>query len=144
MNRPHILKIKDAFAGLQDFYILSVSALFLLFRPPLRLRETLKELDYAFAGSFFIVFFVSLFIGMALPLQISAELSVLGFSIYKPKIVGISIIRESGPYYWGQILEVLDFENVVAKSIKPFVFGYLITCISCYTGIATNGGAEGL
>lgn len=226
MARPYAQNIKRRVAGLQDFYILSGSAVFYLFLPPLRIRETLKTFDYAGAGSFFIVFFVSLFIGMAMTLQISAELSVLGFSLYTPKIVGISIIREIGPvavalsfagrvgsgmaselgsmvlghqvdvlrvhginvvqklvtprvvsglvmlpaltiigdlvallggyyitvfvargsgaFYWGQILEVLTIENVAAGSIKPFVFGYLITCISCYMGLATRGGAEGL
>jgi phospholipid/cholesterol/gamma-HCH transport system permease protein len=54
-------------------------------------------MDYAGAGSFFIVILVSLFVGMALSLQLAAELSVLGLKMYTGKVVGISIIREIGP-----------------------------------------------
>ena len=38
----------------------------------------------------------------------------------------------------------MDLETIVAGFIKPFIFGYLITCISCYAGLSTKGGASGL
>ena len=38
----------------------------------------------------------------------------------------------------------MDFENIFSGIIKPFIFGYLIACISCYTGLSTKGGAQGL
>jgi phospholipid/cholesterol/gamma-HCH transport system permease protein len=183
-------------------------------------------MDYAGAGSFLIIFLVSLFIGMALSLQLSAELSRLGLKMYTGKVVGISIIREVGPVtaalvfsgrvgagmaselgsmilghqvdslrvfgvdpikklvtprilsavimlpaltlmgdavslfgayyiavfvshqsgyvYWSSIRDVLDFQNVFSGSVKPFMFGYLIACISCYMGFTTKGGAVGL
>lgn len=183
-------------------------------------------MDYAGAGSFLIIFLVSLFIGMALSLQLSAELSVLGLKMYTGRIVGFAVIREIGPvtaalvfagrvgagmaselgsmilghqvdtlrvfgldpikklvtprilsslvmlptltiigdavslfgsyyiaafishqsstFYWSSIQEVLIFDNVFAGSIKPFIFGYLIACISCYMGLSTKGGAIGL
>jgi phospholipid/cholesterol/gamma-HCH transport system permease protein len=28
--------------------------------------------------------------------------------------------------------------------VKPFLFGYLIACISCAVGLSTSGGARGL
>jgi phospholipid/cholesterol/gamma-HCH transport system permease protein len=177
-------------------------------------------------GSFFIVFLVSLFIGMALSLQISAELSELGLKMYTGKIVGVAIIREIGPvaialvfagrvgsgmaselgsmvlghqvdilrvhgvnpikklvtprvvsavlmlpaltvigdavsliggyyisvfvshqsgvFYWSQIKEIMDVDNIVSGVTKPFIFGYMISCISCYMGLSTKGGARGL
>src|SRR4030042_4431344 len=54
-------------------------------------------MDYAGAGSSVIIILVSLFIGMALSLQLSAELSILGLKMYTGKVVGISVIREIGP-----------------------------------------------
>jgi phospholipid/cholesterol/gamma-HCH transport system permease protein len=39
---------------------------------------------------------------------------------------------------------VLSFENVFSGAVKPFIFGYLIACISCYMGLSTKGGAIGL
>jgi phospholipid/cholesterol/gamma-HCH transport system permease protein len=220
------VRLKNTVAELQDFYILSLSTLLDIFRPPFRLRETIVQMDYAGAGSLFMVFWVSLFIGMALTLQTSAELARFGLNIYAPKIIGISIVREIGPvaialvfagrvgsgmaseigsmvlghqvdilrvyginvinklvtprvlsglimlpvltvigdlisllggyyitvfvghqsgsFYWRQIKAILNLETMVAGTLKPFVFGYLITCISCYAGLSTKGGAKGL
>ncbi|MCK5426710.1 MAG: ABC transporter permease, partial [Thermodesulfovibrionia bacterium] len=82
---------------LQDFYILSVKAPLGVFRRPFYLRDTIEQMDYIGAGSMFIISLVSLFIGMALSLQISAELSEMGLKMYTGKIVGLSIIKEVGP-----------------------------------------------
>ena len=41
-------------------------------------------------------------------------------------------------------MNVFQVENVVAGGIKPFIFGYVIACISCYIGLSTRGGAIGL
>ncbi|HDH53006.1 MAG TPA: ABC transporter permease [Nitrospirae bacterium] len=220
------MNIKESIAKLQDFYILSIKAPLGIFRRPFYFRETIEQMDYMGAGSLFIVFLVSLFIGMALSLQISAELADLGLKMYTGKIVGVAIIREIGPvavalvfagrvgsgmaselgsmmlghqvdilrvhgvnpikklvtprvvsavimlpmltvigdavsllggyyisvivshqsgsFYWNQIKEIMDFDNIFSGITKPFIFGYLISTISCYTGLATRGGARGL
>lgn len=220
------MNIKHNITRLQDFYLLSVRALTGVFRRPSYLRETIEQMDYMGTGSFFIVFLVSLFIGMALSLQISAELSQLGLKMYTGKIVGVAIIREIGPvaialvfagrvgsgmaselgsmvlghqvdilrvhgvnpvkklvtprvvsavlmlpaltvmgdavsliggyyisvfvshqsgfFYWSQIKEIMDINNIVSGVTKPFIFGYMISCISCYMGLSTKGGARGL
>jgi phospholipid/cholesterol/gamma-HCH transport system permease protein len=220
------MNLKQFLAEVQNFYMLSLSSLLGAFRKPFYMRDTIEQMDYAGSGSFFIVFLVSLFIGMALSLQISTELSSLGLKMYTGKIVGISMIREigpvaialsyagrvgsgmaselgsmvlghqvdmlrvigtdpikklvtprvvsstimlplltvigdgvsllggyyisvfvshqSGPFYWSQIRAEMNFENIFSGMIKPFIFGYLIACISCYTGLATRGGARGL
>ena len=211
---------------LQDFYILSVKAPLGVFRRPFYLRDTIEQMDYIGAGSMFIISLVSLFIGMALSLQISAELSEMGLKMYTGKIVGLSIIKEIGPvaialsfagrvgsgmaselgsmtlghqvdilrvhgvsplkklvtprvisaivmlpvltvigdaislfggyyisvfvshqsgyFYWSQIKEIMNFENIFTGLSKPFVFGYLISCVSCYMGLSTRGGSAGL
>ena len=219
-------KIRELISDLQDFYLLSLNGLLGMVRQPFYYRDTVEQMDYAGSGSLFIILLISLFIGMALSLQLSAELSRVGLKIYTGKVVGISIIREIGPvltavvfagrvgsgmaselgsmvlghqvdtlrvfgvdpmkklvvprilsavvmlpvltiigdavslfgayyiavfvshqsgaFYWSSIRDVLVYENVLAGSIKPFIFGYLIACISCYMGLSAKGGAIGL
>ncbi len=220
------MNIKEIISRLQDFYILSIMSPMGVFRRPFYIRDTIEQMDYIGTGSFFIVFLVSLFIGMALSLQISAELSDLGLKMYTGRIVGVSIIREIGPvaialsfagrvgsgmaselgsmtlghqvdifrvhgvnpikklvtprvisaivmlpvltvigdatsllggyyiavfvshqsgsFYWSQIKGIMNSENIISGVAKPFIFGYLIACISCYMGLSTRGGASGL
>ncbi len=220
------MNIRENIARLQDFYSLSFRAPLGIFRRPVYFREIIEQMDYIGTGSLFIVLLVSLFIGMALSLQISAELSELGLKMYTGKIVGTAIIREIGPvaialvfagrvgsgmaselgtmmlghqvdilrvhgvnpikklitprvvgaivmlpvltvlgdavsllggyyisvfvshqsgsFYWSQIKEIMDFNNLVAGVTKPFIFGYAVACISCYMGLSTRGGARGL
>ncbi len=220
------MNLKGLISDLQDFYLLSIQGLLGILKKPFYGRDTIEQMDYAGAGSFFIVALVSLFIGMALSLQLAAELSVLGLKMYTGKVVGISIIREIGPVaaalvftgrvgsgmaselgsmvlghqvdtlrvfgvdpvkklvtprilsalvmlpaltiigdatsllggyyiavfvshqsgyvYWRSVNDVLIFENVFSGSVKPFIFGYLIASISCYSGLSTRGGAIGL
>ena len=58
--------------------------------------------------------------------------------------IAVFVSHQSGSVYWSSIRDVLNFENVVSGSIKPFIFAYLIACISCYMGLSTKGGAVGL
>jgi len=219
-------RLKELFSNLQDFYLLSIQGLLNVGRRPFYFKDLIEQMDYAGAGSLIIILLVSLFIGMALSLQLSAELSRVGMKMYTGKVVGVSIIREIGPVltalvfagrvgsgmaselgsmvlghqvdslrvfgvdpvkklvcprilsaivmlpvltiigdaisllggyliavfvshqsgavYWSSIRDVFVYENVLAGSVKPFIFGYLIACISCYTGLSTKGGAIGL
>jgi phospholipid/cholesterol/gamma-HCH transport system permease protein len=221
-----IMKLRKIIGELQGFYLLCLRSLLGVFQKPFYFKDTIEQMDYAGAGSFLIVFLVSLFIGMALSLQISTELSSLGLKMYTGKIVGISIIREIGPvaiafsfagrmgsgmtselgsmalghqvdmlrvfgvdpvkklvtprvvsstvmlplltvigdavslaggyyiavyvghqsgsFYWSQIRDILNFENIFSGVVKPFIFGYLIACISCHMGLTARGGARGL
>ncbi len=220
------LRIKELVNELQDFYFLSYHGLLGLVKKPFYYRDMFEQMDYAGAGSLIIVLLVSLFIGMALSLQLSAELSLLGLKMYTGRVVGLAIIREIGPVltalvyagrvgsgmaselgsmilghqvdtlrvfgvdpikklvtprivssilmvpsltiigdavsllggysiavfvshqsgavYWSSIRGVIVFENVLSGAIKPFIFGYLIACISCFMGLSTRGGAIGL
>ena len=220
------MNTKELISNLQNYYLLSLQGLLGVVRKPFYLRDTIEQMDYAGAGSFFIIILVSLFVGMALSLQLAAELSVLGLKMYTGKVVGISIIREIGPVaaalvftgrvgsgiaselgsmvlghqvdtlrvfgidpvkklvtprmlsaivmlpaltiigdaaslfggyyiavfvshqsghvYWSSVRDVLNFENVFAGSVKPFIFGFLIASISSYMGLSTKGGAIGL
>jgi phospholipid/cholesterol/gamma-HCH transport system permease protein len=221
-----IIKLKEWVSELQDFYFLSVSGPLGLIRKPYYFKDMVEQMDYAGPGSLVIVLLVSFFLGMALSLQLSAELSRVGLKMYTGSIVGVSIVRELGPVvtalvfagrvgsgmaselgsmilghqvdtlrvfgvdplrklvtpriwssivmlpvltiigdaisllggyfiavyvsyqsstvYWSSVREVFTFENVFAGAAKPFLFGYLIACISCHTGFTTRGGARGL
>ncbi len=220
------MNIKALISDLQDYYLLSFRGLLGAFRRPFYYKDMVEQMDYAGAGSFFIMALVSLFIGMALSLQLSAELSILGLKMYTGRAVGISIIREIGPVtaalvfagrvgsgmaselgsmvlghqvdslrvfgvdpmkklvtprilssilmlpaltiigdavsllgayyivvfvtsqsgyiYWRSVHDVLIFENVFSGAVKPFIFGFLISSVSCYAGFTTKGGAMGL
>jgi len=222
----NLVKLKDALAKLQDYYILAIKAPFGIFRKPFYFKETIEQMDYGGSGSFFIVFLVSLFIGMALSLQTSAELAEMGLKMYTGRVVGLSIIKEIGPVaialsfagrvgsgmaseigsmtlghqvdilrvhgvspikklvsprvissiimlpvltvigdavaliggyivavtaanqsgsvYWSQIKQIMEFTTIFSGVIKPFIFGFLISTISCYMGLSTRGGARGL
>jgi phospholipid/cholesterol/gamma-HCH transport system permease protein len=220
------IDLKKTIDELQEYYFLSVKGVAGIFRGPFYGKDLVEQMDYAGVGSLLIVCLVSLFIGMALSLQLSAELSVMGLKMYTGKVVGISIIREIGPVaaglvfagrvgagmaselglmilghqvdslrvfgvdpvkklvtprilgavvmlpaltiigdaasllgayyiasfvsnqsgyvYWTSIQHVLTFQNVFSGIAKPFVFGFIISSISCYMGLSTFGGAVGL
>src|SRR4030067_3233200 len=40
--------------------------------------------------------------------------------------IAVFVSHQSGTFYWSSIQGVLNFENVLSGSIKPFIFGYLI------------------
>src|SRR5512139_3488028 len=105
-------KIKELVRDLQDFYLLSARGLLGLGRKPFYAKDTLEQMDYAGSGSFLIILFVSLFIGMALSLQLSAELALMGLKMYTGRIVGLSIIREIGP-----VISALVFAGRVGSGI---------------------------
>lgn len=125
------MRVQKVLAELQDFYVLAVRSLFGVFRRPLYFRETVEQMDYAGAGSFIIVFLVSLFIGMALSLSISTELATMGLKMYTGKIVGIAIIREVGP-----VAIALSFAGRVgsgmASEIGSMVLGHQVDMLRVF------------
>jgi len=220
------MSVRSVISDLQDFYDISLRGLLGMGSKPFYFKDAIMQMDYAGSGSLMIVFIVDLFVGMALSLQLSAELSRLGLKMYIGMIVGISVVRELGPvvtalvftgrvgagmaselgsmvlgrqvdtirvfgfdpvkklvtprivsslimlpaltvigvavslfggyyiavfvshqsgtFYWSSIRNILTLENVLAGAIKPFIFGYIIACICCYSGLSTKGGAVGL
>ena len=220
------MRVRERFSELQDFYILSFRSLLGLASRPFYFKDAVEQMDYTGSGSSLIILIVSLFVGMALSLQLEAQLAFMGLQNYTGKVVAISIIREIGPVtvalvyagragsgmaselgsvvlghqvdtlrvfgvdpikklvvprmlssivmlpaltiigdaasllggyyiavfvnhlsatmYWVSVREVLTFDYVMPGVIKPFIFGFLIACISCYTGLSARGGAIGL
>src|SRR5208337_3356949 len=65
-------------------------------------------------------------------------------SIFGAYYIIVFVSNQSGYVYWKSIRDVLIFENIVAGAVKPFIFGFLIASISCFSGLTTMGGAAGL
>ncbi len=123
--------LKRSVRDFQDYYLLSFRAVTGIVRRPFYYRDAIEQMDYAGAGSFFILLLVALFVGMALSLQLSAELSRLGLKMYTGKVVGISIIREIGP-----VVAALVFTGRVgsgmASEIGSMVLGHQIDTLRAF------------
>ncbi|MGZ3535387.1 MAG: MlaE family ABC transporter permease [Thermodesulfobacteriota bacterium] len=123
--------MKGLIGDLQDFYILSIRGLFGLIRKPFYFRDLIEQMDYAGTGSLIIILLSSLFIGMALSLQLSAELSGLGLKMYIGKVVGVSIIREIGP-----VLTALVFAGRVgsgmASELGSMILGHQVDTLRVF------------
>jgi len=102
-----------------------------LVKRPFYLKDLIEQMDYAGAGSFSIVLLVSLFLGMALSLQLSAELSGFGLKMYTGNVVGISIIREIGP-----VITALVFAGRVgsgmASELGSMILGHQVDTLRVF------------
>jgi phospholipid/cholesterol/gamma-HCH transport system permease protein len=65
-------------------------------------------------------------------------------SLFGAYYIAVFVSHQSDTFFWSSIRDIMIYENVLAGSIKPFIFGSLIACISCYMGLSTKGGAIGL
>ncbi|NLW29820.1 MAG: ABC transporter permease [Fibrobacter sp.] len=73
-------------------------------------------------------------------LTIIADMTSLLGGYYITSIVN----NQSSTVYWDSIRIAMQSQYIAAGSIKPFVFGFIISSLSCYTGFTTHGGAAGL
>src|SRR4030042_4476554 len=124
-------KIKEFIRDLQDFYLLSARGLLGLGRKPFYTKDTLEQMDYAGSGSFIIILFVSLFIGMALSLQLSAELAMMGLKMYTGRIVGLSIIREIGPVISGLVFAG-RVGSGIASELGSMILGHQVDTLRVF------------
>jgi phospholipid/cholesterol/gamma-HCH transport system permease protein len=46
--------------------------------------------------------------------------------------------------YWHDIIDNMQVKHFVHGFLKTFVFAFLVSMVSCYKGITTRGGAEGV
>jgi phospholipid/cholesterol/gamma-HCH transport system permease protein len=126
-----MMKTREWVSDLQDFYLLSIRGMVALGKRPFYFKDLIEQMDYAGAGSFSIVLVVSLFLGMALSLQLSAELSRMGLKMYTGSIVGISIIREMGP-----VVTALIFAGRVgsgmASELGSMVLGHQVDTLRVF------------
>ncbi|HEX3018669.1 MAG TPA: ABC transporter permease [Chitinispirillaceae bacterium] len=52
--------------------------------------------------------------------------------------------NQSSTVFWDSIRLILIPQYIISGTIKPFIFGLIISSISCFTGFTTHGGAVGL
>ena len=125
------MRIKEVISDLQDLYLLSIGGVTGVVKRPFYLKDLIEQMDYAGAGSFLIVLLVSLFLGMALSLQLSAELSGFGLKMYTGNVVGISIIREIGP-----VITALVFAGRVgsgmASELGSMILGHQVDTLRVF------------
>jgi phospholipid/cholesterol/gamma-HCH transport system permease protein len=125
------MEVKEFVNDLQNFYSLSFRGILGLVQRPFYSKDTIEQMDYAGAGSFIIIALISLFIGMALSLQLAAEFSGMGLKMYVGSIVGVSVIREIGP-----VLTALVFAGRVgsgmASELGSMILGHQVDTLRVF------------
>jgi phospholipid/cholesterol/gamma-HCH transport system permease protein len=46
--------------------------------------------------------------------------------------------------FWNQAYQHLTNEDVTMGLVKPIIFGFIISTVGCYYGLATKGGTQGV
>ena len=69
-------------------------------------------------------------------------LTIIGdaVSLFGGYYISVFVSHQSGSFYWSQIRAIMGFQNIFSGIAKPFIFGFVIACISCYMGLATREG----
>lgn len=77
---------------------------------------------------------------MILPLAIMADfIAVMG-----GYLMATLFLHTDSAVFWISALNNLEMKDLAIGLVKPVFFGYIIATISCYFGIYTSGGAEGV
>ena len=67
-----------------------------------------------------------------------------GLGILGGLLVANSTFGLTPYFYWKTVIEVITIDDIIMGLAKPFVFGLILIWISCYMGITTEGGTEGV
>lgn len=59
-------------------------------------------------------------------------------------IVSLNTLKLNTNLYWSEALRSLTYIDALEGLIKPFVFGFIIGMVGCYTGLNTKGGTHGV
>jgi len=59
-------------------------------------------------------------------------------------LVGCTVIQISSFFYWDSVFEVLTPAYIWGGVIKAVAFGFVIGVVSCYSGMKTGFGSEGV
>jgi phospholipid/cholesterol/gamma-HCH transport system permease protein len=77
---------------------------------------------------------------MFLPLTVFADF----VGLYGGMLVSDQWLHVNQPYFWQSAIGGLKIKDLFIGFIKPVVFGFSISEISCYYGLATTGGTVGV
>ncbi len=79
-------------------------------------------------------------VAMILPLAVLADtIAIIG-----GYFMAIFFLHTDSTIFWISALDSLEMKDITIGLVKPVFFGYIISTISCYFGIFTRGGAEGV
>ncbi|MCK5795220.1 MAG: ABC transporter permease [Anaerolineales bacterium] len=59
-------------------------------------------------------------------------------------IVSLNALKLNTSLYWSEALRSLTYVDALEGLVKPFVFGFIIGMVGCYTGLNTRGGTHGV
>ncbi len=59
-------------------------------------------------------------------------------------IVAHFTLRLGAVQFWTQAIDSLEFGDLVQGTVKPIVFGFIISTIACHKGLAVTGGTQGV
>ena len=78
---------------------------------------------------------------VSMPLLIAESITFGLLASYGVAVYGYSI---PSPWFWGHTVEHTNMTDLNSGMIKGFVFGLLITLISCHQGLRAENGAVGV
>jgi phospholipid/cholesterol/gamma-HCH transport system permease protein len=53
-------------------------------------------------------------------------------------------LRLSTDFYWHSAIDAIRVHDLTMGLVKPLVFGYIVASVSCYLGMTTKGGTQGV
>ncbi len=59
-------------------------------------------------------------------------------------VVAHFTLRLGAVQFWTRAVNALDFGDLVQGSVKPLIFGFVISTIACHKGLRVTGGTEGV
>lgn len=59
-------------------------------------------------------------------------------------VVSFVMLGLNSNQYWNQAYQNLVAEDVTMGLLKPVIFGFIISTVGCYYGLATKGGTQGV
>jgi len=59
-------------------------------------------------------------------------------------IVAYFTLRLGAVQFWTRAIDILDFGDLVQGTVKPLIFGFIISTIACHKGLRVTGGTEGV
>ena len=85
--------------GLGDFTIFQIKVLFLMFKPPYRIKQLFEQITFMGYGSLGVIFLTSFFTGLVEAVQLYKGFHKFGIESFMGYTIFISIVKELGPVF---------------------------------------------
>ena len=141
-------RVRSALAGAGDIVLFGFRALYSIFRPPFEIIETLRQLQFLGWRSLSLIVTSGLAVGVVMSLHTRSSLERFGAESMIPTVLGIAMIRETGPLVTGllssgrlgagigaelggmRVTEQIDaLESLAVDSFKYLVVTRVIACM---------------